>query len=326
LAGLSLAGWLIERFGSAQVTTRGALASVLTLPLLGLAPHPVVLWLALAASGVAISVTDVAMNTQGVAVEDRYGRPVLSSLHGLFSVGGLVGAAFGGLMAFLDLTPVLHFLLAAALLGGLVVFAAPRLLPTVGTQRGRRPVFVRPSRALLGLGVVAFCSTIGEGSMADWSAVYLDGTLNAGPGLAAAGYAAYSLLMAAGRLTGDRLNERFGPMALVRSGGGLAAGGLGLALLAAHPAAAIVGFACVGAGLSSIIPLVFSAAGRTPGMSSGSALAAVATVGYAGFLAGPPVIGVLAELISLRGALLAVLGACLVIAWQAAAVRRTETA
>ena len=139
--------------------------------------------------------------------------------------------------------------------------------------------------------------------MADWSGVYLRNNLLTGEGLAAAGYAAFSLAMAAGRFLGDGLSARFGPVTLVRAGGILAATGLAVALVFGQPVAALIGFGCVGTGFATVVPMVFTAAGRTPGISPGVAIASVTTLGYLGFLAGPPVIGFVAELIGLREAL-----------------------
>jgi fucose permease len=144
---------------------------------------------------------------------------------------------------------------------------------------------------------------VAEGAMADWSAVYLRDALGADAGLAAAGYAAFSLTMAAGRFAGDALRARVSAARLVRLGGGTAALGLGAALLVGHPSAALIGFGCVGLGLSNVVPVLFSAAGRAPGVPTGTAIAAVASAGYAGFLAGPPVIGFVAQATTLTAGL-----------------------
>ncbi len=181
--------------------------------------------------------------------------------------------------------------------------AARWLLPVAADADSGVPAFARPTRALLGLGVVAFCSALGEGAMADWSAVYLHSSLATSAAFAAAGYAGFSLAMTVGRLSGDRLTHRFGPVVLVRVGGLLAAAGLGVALVVGRSVPAVAGFALVGAGLSLVAPLVYSRAGRTPGVSPAAALAAVATMGYTGFLLGPPIIGAVAQALSLRDAL-----------------------
>jgi MFS family permease len=158
--------------------------------------------------------------------------------------------------------------------------------------------------------------------MADWSAVYLRNSLATGAGYAAAGYAVFSATMTLGRLTGDRLTVRLGPVPLVGGGGLVVAVGLGLALAIGRPLAALVGFACVGLGLSCIFPIVLSAAGRVPGVAAGTALAAVTAVGYTGFLAGPPLIGLVAQVTSLRAALVIVVALGVIIAYLAPSVRR----
>jgi fucose permease len=183
------------------------------------------------------------------------------------------------------------------------------LLPSdADAAEGGAPAFARPTRALLGLGVISFCVLLGEGAMSDWSAVYLDNSLETGPGFAAAGYAAFSLAMALGRLFGDGLTERFGPTRLVRLCGAVAAVGLGAALAVGNPALALVGFACAGAGFSVVFPLALSAAGGTDDVATGPALAAVSTAGYTGFLIGPPAIGFVAEVAGLGTALYLVVG------------------
>ncbi|MEI2579139.1 MFS transporter [Scytonema sp. PRP1] len=201
------------------------------------------------------------------------------------------------------MTPVPHLVSAALLLGMVALKASRWLLPSEVDTINQGSPFVLPTRSLIGLGVVAFCVFLGEGAMADWSAIYLSRTLETGAGIASAGYAVFSLAMAVCRLIGDRLTQSLGPVRMVRFGGIMAAIGMGLSLLIAQPVAALIGFACVGVGFSCIVPLVFSAAGRTPGIAPSMALAAVTTTGYFGFLFGPPLIGFAAELLTLRGAL-----------------------
>jgi MFS family permease len=194
--------------------------------------------------------------------------------------------------------------------------AAPGAAPDDGAAPGHA------TRALVALGAVAFCVLFGEGAMADWSAVYLRDVAGAGPGLAAVGYAAFSLTMAGGRLVGDRLTERLGPARLVRGGGLLAAAGLAAALVSGAPWAAVAGFGFVGAGLSTVFPVALAAAGRLTGRSAGGAIATVASCGYAGFLVGPPLIGFVAHAASLRAGLGLVVGTSAAIALLAGALRR----
>jgi fucose permease len=230
----------------------------------------------------------------------------MSSFHGIFSVGGLAGAAVAALAARVGLDPELHLGLVAAALLVLAIVAIPHLLPAGVDAGSDGPSFATPSRPLAVLGVIAFCVLLSEGAVGDWSAVYLEDRLGTSASLAALGYTAFALTMAAGRLGGDRLTQRLGPVAIVRWGGVLVAIGLGIGLLIEHPAAAIFGFAAVGAGLAVAFPVLLSAAGGTPGISTGTAIAAVATAGYTGFLVGPPLIGVIAEVIGLRAGLVVV--------------------
>ncbi|PYO02345.1 MAG: MFS transporter, partial [Candidatus Rokuibacteriota bacterium] len=227
------------------------------------------------------------------------------------SLGGLAGAAVAGLIAFAGIGAMSH-VAATALVGGAVVLIALRALVVV--RPSPSAAFARPTRELLGLGVLALCALLAEGAMADWSAVYLMDARGASQGAAAAGFAAFSLAMAAGRFGGDRVALRFGALNLLRMSGGLAAVGLFLALMVREPLIAIAGLGLVGLGVANLIPVLFSAAGRANGVAPGPALAAVATTGYVGFLAGPPLIGIAAELTGLPAALGIVVLACVGVA------------
>jgi MFS family permease len=303
LVAMPLVGALVSRFGSRRIVGTTALALPVSLLMPALAPSLPLLVPAVVVLGAANGGLDVAMNAQAVAVERGYGRPIMSSFHAAWSFGGLAGAALGGLLASRGVTPLPHFAVVAILAAIVFVVAYGSLLPSHADAFDEgTPAFARPTRALLGLGIISFCVLLGEGAMGDWSAVYLDDTLRTGPGFAAAGYAAFSLSMAFGRLLGDRLTEILGPAALVRSCAVIAAVGLGIALAAAQSLVALAGFACAGAGFSIIFPTAVSAAGRTGG-PTGPALAAVTTAAYTGFLVGPLFIGFLAELTGLGYAL-----------------------
>lgn len=322
MVAMPLAGALTSRFGSRRVVGVTALLISFSLIPPALAPNLFFLVPALVLLGASNGALDVSMNSQAVAVEKEYGRPIMSSFHAAFSLGGLAGAASGGLVAAAGIGPLPHLSAVAVLCASTALVAYRPLLPASADAAGDgAPAFARPTRALLGLGVISFCVLLGEGAMADWSAVYLKDTLTTGPGFAAAGYAAFSLAMAFGRLLGDRLTQRLGPAALVRACGALAAVGLGVALAVGQPYFALVGFACAGAGFSVIFPTALSAAGRTKGMAAGPALAAVSTAGYTGFLIGPPTIGFVAELVGLGGALYIVVGLSAAIVLLAGAVR-----
>ncbi len=321
LLAFPVTGYLIARFSSAQVTTAFGLALGLTLPLLAAAPNLPLLFFSLMLFGSSNGGMDVAMNAQGVEVEKTLDKPILNSLHGFFSLGGLVGASLGGGIAALGVGPLTHFLTVTVVALGAIFWLGGRLLPDAPQEtQTAAPVFALPPRALWGLGVVAFCAASGEGAMADWSALYLHESLGTTTGLAALGYAAFSLTMLIGRFSGDFLVTRFGPAVIVRAGGAVAATGLAAGLLLGTPVAAIFGFGAVGLGLSVIVPLVFSAAGYHSEIPRGTAVAAVATMGYSGFLVGPPLLGWLAQLSSLRLALFVIvlLGALIVVLAPAA--------
>jgi MFS family permease len=315
-------GHLVARHGSRPVTRAAALLFAATLPLPALAPNPFVLVLALVALGAGHGSLDVAMNAQASTVERRYGRPIMSGFHALFSAGGLVGATVGGFVADHRIGQAGHLVTTALVAGVLGAVVTRGMVPAHADAANGDAAPARPRGILLTLGIMAFCVLLGEGAMADWSALYLRDITGAGPGLAAAGYAAFSLAMAAGRFIGDRLTVRFGATTLVRGGGVLAALGLAFALVLGSPWAAIVGFATVGAGFSVAFPLMLARAGSVPGTSAGTAIATVSVFGYAGFLAGPPLIGFVAQAVTLRGGLAVVIVTSLVVAGLARGFNR----
>lgn len=327
LIAMNLSGYLATRFGSRLVTAIAGVCLCTMLPLLALAPTFPVLVAMLLLFGAAFGSVNVGMNTQGVVVERRYGRSILNSFHACYSLGGLAGALTGGLVASWGIAPLPHFLGIALLSVVLILIASRFLLPAHADAQRTGAMFARPTRALLALGLVAFCVVLGEGAMADWSAVYLNMTLRTGVGLAAAGYAAFSIVMAICRGLGDRLTNLFGAKTMVRLGGLVAAGGLLLALVVTWVPLALLGFGLVGAGFSVIFPLTLSAAGRASEQASGTAIATVATCGYVGFLVGPAAIGFAADALSLRIALglVVVLSLCAAIFARAVGVGQGQT-
>src|SRR5258706_4508866 len=210
LAAMNLSGYLAARFGSRSVTVIASMSLCLMLPLMALAPTLPILVGTLVLFGASNGSMDVAMNAQGVAVERQYARPILNSFHACYSLGGLVGALAGGLVASHGIAPLPHFLGVALLCVLLTLSSARSLLSAHADARRMGVVFARPTRAILVLGLVAFCVVLGEGAIADWSAIYLNGTLRTGAGLATAGYAAFSVVMAVGRGAGDKITARFG--------------------------------------------------------------------------------------------------------------------
>ncbi|MGV9328409.1 MFS transporter [Streptosporangium sandarakinum] len=348
ITGMQVVGRLIDRHGSTTVMIPMAFAQGIVLILPAHAPSLTALTATLFAFGLVHGTLDVAMNANAVEVEQAANRPLMSSFHAAFSIGGFLGATTGGLLAQTGLTPAATFTTTAAVLTLMALWAARWALPrptpppghptepaptelpettgptarttpettaaaaettpatTTGTaqENGESNTPAKgTAHGVLVLGLLAICCMIGEGAAADWSSVYLRDSLGSSAGFAAAAYAAFSVMMTAGRLAGDRLATRFGAVTLVRGCGTLAAAGLGAGLLAGNQIIAVLGFACFGAGLSCIIPQLFSAAGRRDPARAGQALARVASLGYAGFLAGPILIGGLAEIIGLPLAL-----------------------
>lgn len=309
---LPLAGWLSARLGSRRVTRMALVAVALTLPLPGLAPSLLTLGLAFAALGAAGAMLDLAMNAHGVAVEERYARPILSSFHASFSFGGLAGAVVGGLAAAAGISPLAQFTGAAVVIGAIALWSGRTLLSREVDRVETGPVYGRPSRALVALAVLAFAVLLAEGAAADWSGVYLNDTVGTGEGAATAAFIAFSATMTLGRLAGDRLTEAWGSVALTRAAGALGVAGLGAALLVQSVPIVVLGFACLGAGLATVVPTVFRAAGARTA-SPGAGIAAVSTVGYSAFLVGPPFVGFLADATSLRLALGVVVALCALI-------------
>jgi predicted MFS family arabinose efflux permease len=254
------------------------------------------------------------MNAQGVAVENALGTPTMSRFHAMFSIGGMIGAALGGLVAARHIMPLPH------LLGGAVVFltitlsTASMMSEVEKHQAGgahRLPLRQIPP-VLIALCAIGFCAFLSEGAMADWIAVYLKQVLGAGQGLAAIGYAVFSTGMAVFRLLGDGITVRLGPARTVRTAALVAMFGLTFALMMPSPYWALPGFAAAGAGFSVIIPLVFAAGGRVPSVSRGAGIATVSGIGYLAFLFGPPSIGFVSQLSNLRYALFLVVALMLV--------------
>jgi MFS family permease len=316
IVAMPTAGGRAARVGSRRVTRVSLALACLATGVVALAPSLPALCALTLLMGVSMGSLDVTMNAHGVAVERRYGRPILAGFHAGFSLGGLAGGALGAVAAAVGLDVRAHLALVG--LAGLVVGLtwSRRFLPGSEDAMGHaEPVFVRPPRGLWALGALAFACLLVEGASADWSGVYLRDELGTSAGIAALGFTAFSVTMTLGRIFGDRLAARFGPEAIVRAGGAIAAVGFGLALLVSWPPAGIVGFACLGAGMSGVVPIVFRASGHVPGMAAGVALAAASSTGYLGFMVGPPLIGGLAELSGMPVALglLVALGAAIAV-------------
>jgi predicted MFS family arabinose efflux permease len=300
LIAMPIAGQVLDRRPSRSVVRAATLAFPATLALPLLAPSPPVLAGLLFLVGAVNGTMDVAINAHGSAVERELGRPIMSWLHAAWSVGGVAGSAAAALAATAGVDPRAYVAAAA-----LALFVAGAwLAPGIGHAAVRsehEAGFVLPSRGVLLLGLLAVLALLSEGAMNDWSPLYLRRDLHADAGVAAAGFAAFSAGMAAARLAGDALTRRFGLERLLRGGAALAAIALAGMLAAGSVPVALAGLVLVGLGLANGVPLLISAAGRTA--APGPAIAAVSTMGYFAFLAGPPLIGILADHIGLPTAL-----------------------
>ncbi len=312
LVAMPMAGRLAPRLGTRRLARITGVAICVSCPLIALAPSMTTLMAALALYGASSGMVCVASNTLGVHVEGLAGRPILSSFHGLFSLGCLLGASAASGLAAMGVGPSASLLGVAASLVILVLIAG-QWLPDAPPETATRGVSA-PPRALWVLGLLAFLGLVGEGAMGDWSAVYLERTLGTTKSLAALGFAASSLGMTAGRFAGDRLAHALGDALLLRGGSALAASGLAAALLIGQPWAAIVGFALVGLGLSNAVPILYRAAARVPGVAPVAGIATASTIGYLGFLAGPPAIGLASDLSNLPTALALVVVSVAVVA------------
>jgi MFS family permease len=321
IMGMAGAGRLARRIGPGRITAAAGVGVAALLGIPALMPGLASLTLAVVVVGLANGALDVSMNTHATVVERRWGSPLMSSFHAGFSLGGLAGAGLAGVLA------ALHQGLFAGLavpggVVGLLAACALVLRDEPGRERLAAP-FALPHRRLLGLSALAFLCMFGEGAMGDWTGIYLRSVAGAPVGLAALGFAAFSLTMTAGRLSGDAVVGRAGPLRVVRVGGAVAALGILLAVAIPVPAIAACGFGLVGLGLSNVVPVLFSAAARSNPISPGQGIAMAAALGYAGFLVGPPFIGSAADFIGLRSALLLVATGAAAVAAMAHLIGRT---
>jgi fucose permease len=305
------AGAMIARYGSRAMSTAFGVPCSAALCLIAIAASWPMLFGALVLWGASAGSLDVAMNAQGSAIQNERGRPILSSLHGLWSLGTMAGGAISAGLTTLGVGVEDQLLSEAPLLLVLVLLASRPMLP--GGHGSAGAAFARPERALLALAVVVFCGVAAEGGMYDWAGVYLRQAFDAQQSIAASATAWVAGSMAIGRLVGDVFTARFGAPALARACAALAAVGMLIVILAPGPGIVFSGLVALGFGLSILVPLAFGAAGRAPGVAPGAAIAAVATVGYFGFVVTPPTIGFVAEHLTLRGAFVLLLALLILI-------------
>jgi MFS family permease len=319
-----IAGRLTDAAGAPAVTRLAAVVYVPLLPLLGLAPEPWLLAVALLLFGAAFGSMDVAMNAWGADVERARQKPIMSGLHGFFSLGAGAGAGIGALFASAATAPWLHFaIFAAACALAAAIFARAPWPVERRARHARAPLLAIPHGGLFAVACVAFCASIGEGGMADWSAVYLADVLLAPEDLAAIGYAVFSVAMVTTRLAGDWLIAWLGRGNVGRASGAVAAAGALAVALSPSVVVGWIGMGALGVGYALIAPLVFSRAAADPHVPPGAAVAAVSTFSYGGMLLGPPVIGFIGHVAGLRVSFGLLAGLALVIVLLATRLART---
>lgn len=290
---------LVTKYGSKKLLTITAPLYVIALTNLGLAAAPWQLAVFLFLFGVIGNMANIALNTQGVETEKLYGRPINTSFHGAWSSAGFAGALVGLLMMNLHAKPYQHFLV-IMLLSWTNVLVNHQHLVAHHEAGTKRPFFIKPQGALLQLGIIAFFSMATEGAMFDWSGVYFKDVVLAPQSLVVLGYASFMVMMSAGRFIGDRIISKIGRKRTMQFSGIIISLGMAISVLFPYIVTATIGFMMVGLGVSTNIPSVYSVAGRNEKVPPGIALAMVASVSYLGFLMGPPLIGYISELSSLR--------------------------
>ncbi|WP_460318486.1 MFS transporter [Pseudomonas ogarae] len=290
---MPISGALATRFGCRRVLSGGTLLICLALPLLATMTSLPWLVAALFLFGAGLGTVDSTVNLQAVIVERASGKTMMSGFHGMFSLGGIIGAAGVSALLGLGLSPLGATLVVNGVLLVALFKAAPHLLPYGSESSG--PAFAIPHGVVLFIGILCFIVFLAEGAVLDWSAVFLTTERAVDTAYAGLGYAAFALTMTVGRLTGDAVVHRLGAKRVIIYGGSIAAAGFLLATLAPMWQAALLGYALVGAGCSNIVPVLYTAVGKQTLMPEAIAVPAITTIGYAGILAGPALIGFVAH-------------------------------
>lgn len=300
---MPFSGKLVTRFGSPKIMAFAIPAYTICLIIIGLVYAGWQLAIILFLFGVVGNMCNISINTQGIAAEKLYGKPIMASFHGGWSLAGFTGAIIGLAMINLKLSPFWHFSIVLILIWIIFMVNHPFMIenkankPTVPV---RRRFFEKPDSALVQLGIIGFCSMASEGAMFDWSGLYFKDVVHAPASLVILGYTSFMIMMAAGRFLADFLISKIGRKRLLQFSGLMISGGLFTAVFFPYLIAGTLAFMMVGLGVSSIVPTVYSTAGKQTKVPPGIALATVASVSFLGFLMGPPLIGYIAEALSLR--------------------------
>jgi MFS family permease len=321
---MPVAGALINRYGSAALTAATGLLFCLAFFGPILAPTLALFMLAGFCMGAVIGSMDVAMNAHGIAVEKALKLPTMSMFHGGFSVGGMAGAFLGA--GLIELFGTAQQAILTALLCFIMQLVAMRYYLPAAVDRGLSGShFAWPTKATIGLGMLCFLALMIEGSILDWGAIYMREKFILDAGFAALAFGFYQGGMAVARLTGDWIRLKAGAVTMVTVSALMAAAGTAVALLASSPYVAIAAFIFAGLGIGNVAPVLFAGGGRLEPDAPGRGIAAVTTLGYSGFLCGPPLIGFAAQLTGLPTALFLTVAAALIIAAGARSVKAADT-
>jgi len=303
LCSLPLSGWMIARAGSKNMSLATLLFYVMALFAIPLVKTIGLLSVVLFCFGFLGNLGNISLNAQGIAIQHHIQKSILSSLHAMWSVGAFTAAAFTDWMMEEERTMESQYMIILLVTATIILGLFAVLIKDPAISGEKQKVFAIPNRALLFLGLICFCVAMSEGAMADWSSLYYRQIINQPHVVSALGYTAFALFMSIGRFLGDPLIERWGYKTVLKGNGILIAVGMVLSLSTSIPLLVIIGFALVGLGVSSVFPVVYILATKEKSMMPSAALAAVSSVGFVGFLVGPPIIGFIAQLIGLRLAL-----------------------
>ena len=302
LLALPFAGWLVHRLGSKLASAASLLLYTVLLFLISMADSVLNMSIDLFLFGVIGNVANIAMNTQGLSVQHLLKKPILSGLHAMWSLGAFLAAAITGWTMSVGYSMEMHFGMVAIAAALVALFFSFSLIKDAAADHPQK-VFVLPNRGLLLMGIICFCVAMSEGAMADWSSLYYRQVVQAINKVSTFGYTAFALCMALGRFFGDRLLQAFGYSTVLKMNGILVFIGMSLALAMHSAVGVIVGLALVGFGVSSVIPIVYMLSAKRKSMAPSAAIAAVSSIGFTGFLIGPPIIGFIAKETGLRMAL-----------------------
>ncbi|HET9645066.1 MAG TPA: MFS transporter [Burkholderiaceae bacterium] len=291
---LTRAGRIVGRFGPRSVALLGGQASAAALALLLMLPSYPLLLVAMLVFGVASGLFDVSINAEASELERRAGRPMMSGFHAMFSLGGMAGASAVGVLQRSGISPLVQLWMCGGVAALAIVWGCALMLRMPRVAAGGTG-WRMPKAALLLIGALTAVGFVAEGAMYDWSVLYMRQEARADAGTAALAYASFSGAMAAGRFGGDAVRARLAPVGLLRLSAAVGGAGMAMALLAAQPVPALVGFALVGLGFANIVPVLYSAAGRVPGVMPAQGIATVSALGYLGIMGGPPLIGFVAQ-------------------------------